>query len=284
MFYKHVRYGLSEKEKRGFVELKDSCTIKGVFTVFEKVYPMTLANSITSKSHKPEFNISSQFISLVSLQNAVKIIHSLFFTPAKLVEFSNEEKEYCYSTYEGPCFHGDISPHSIMCEPDSTHQGVMNYRLVNFDQSFNPDKITWTKGWGSPETIKFAVTKTRYQNLTERQFNHEYGQKKDTWALGLIIGALLLGKLHVVQPNIILPPFTCIADRLLIAQGSIDESGLSNLKQKEIDGELDRIISCEADDTVGKNRKSIWGLVKRWLKINPDERLDMSQAYLDVKD
>lgn len=214
---------------------------------------------------------SIQIEHLLGLIDAVKKIHSTNYKPAKF-SYNNTEITFANSY---TLFHGDISPNNIIYEMVEFHDELSpRIMLTDFYGFGDCTRVVWTRGWASPECIQFSVTRSKYQEFNDQEFLMKYGAKKDSWALGLIIGSLIRGSFHINYPQP-LPCFSFITNKLIFNKYNfvMDESGIENLTQEEIDSKIDSLIELEKSDLI----KILWKFVKNLLIINPDERPSLEE-------
>lgn len=235
------------------------------FRYFEEMANFTLPKFLVQKERNLDIS------ELVALMDALRKIHSVLYQPAS---FFSIDKSYS-SNYNlsHVLFHGDISPNNILYEKSI---GLM---LTDFHSLGDLNNLYWTRGWASPECIQFAMTGTKYQDMTTKEFLAKYGAKKDTWAMGLIIGSLYRGRLAPPRRNP-LPFFSFIIDKLKFdktGQTVVDESGIADITQEEIDSKLDEMIKNEPEQLL----KALLNCVKRYLTVDPDNRPTMDLVYLE---
>lgn len=244
----------------------ESDKIKNQF--FEKKSGVTLSQFFNSHEN---YNLNS----IIGLVDALKKIHQVTYTPPSF-KYLNEKsgERSCY----GLChvlFHGDISPKSIFCEimgVSSNHKFVIS----NFYRLGSLDTMVWTEGWASPECIQFLNNHEKYAELPQDAFLAKYGEKKDVWAMGLIVGSILKKRFNCVHGHD-LPPFSFIISKLKISKkGKIDESKIAAITQKEIDKEMRRLIKKEPS----KPLKKVWKFVWKCLTVDPEKRPSLSEIKL----
>jgi serine/threonine protein kinase len=205
--------------------------------------------------------------------DAVRKIHETRYQPARFCSPSRDitvsfSKEYFL-------FHGDISPNNIICEErinTKTGKSELGLMLTDLSDIGDLTSLRWTRGWASPETIQF-VAQSNYQNLTRNAFLSKYGAKKDAWAMGLILGFLVRGDL--VQASVPLPNFRFIVNRLTLRDNSVDESGIAQITQEEVDSEIDPLITQSVPP-----EKLLWQCIKMFLTVDPDKRPTMAERYI----
>jgi len=271
-FYQYL-YALPGQERKGFAKIYHARWVNGKASIWEKYYPNTLSIEIRNNR-----NLSCRWI--VHIWNAIAKIHNLAYYPAIIKDGTSS---YSFESKKRSSFYGDISPNNIMCEKQ---EGKIypKYKLIDYGATNNFDHIIWTRGWGSPETIQYSVTKKKYQNLTAAEFNEKYGQKKDVWALALLLGSLLRGTFHKKYPEFSLPCFSFIVKKLKITENRIDDSRLARLKQRVIDKSLDKIIN-KIDESAphGATLRKMWMIVKAFLIVKPDLRPSLKQIPFSLE-
>lgn len=261
----------TKKDMTGLAEIVHVEVSKGVLRVFERQYACTLAEYL--RSGNPQMNI----MRFLEIQTGLRTLHSVQFKPPAIfqpVGISHSRGYY------GPCYHGDLSPHNIMCAKDS-ETGEVSYKLIDFAAGGSEHHVVWTPGWGSPEAIQFSKG-LNYQQYNVSQFNIRYGQKKDTWTYGLLLGSMLRGGFHPKYPELSLPAFSFIEEKIKVKEGKIDDSGIAGLTQKEVDDKLDQIVA--AIDPAHPDRNSllaIWNTIKLWLRVDPEKRPTLTECYLN---
>lgn len=250
------------------IELDATKEDKGQYRYFEKKAPSTLPEWL--KEHCRSLSLRS----LIGCIDAVKKIHNLQYQPASFLLYDAGTTGHLSMPHT--LFHGDISPNNFICERSAS--GEIKVMLTDFHSIGDLKHIYWTTGWISPETVQYSITKDKYQDLDTRQFLKEYGAKKDTWALGLLIGSLLRGKFHPKYEQS-LPCFSFITDKLKFdatGQGVIDQSGIAKITQEEIDAKIDKIINRTRIDDI----REIWLCVKAYLRVDPNERPTVYERHL----
>jgi len=211
----------------------------------------------------------------VGLLDALRKIHSTQYQPAKYERI--HEKSSSYFAMPHKLFHGDISPNNVICEKtvDDTGKIYPRMMLTDFSSLGQTEHLYWTPGWESPETRQFS-DKTKYQSMSIIDFQMTYGAKKDTWAMGLLLGSLIRGQLYKQS----LPYFSFILNKLKFDDSGnlTDSSGIANITQKEIDDKLDELISQSSQDLI----QPLYRTVKAYLRVDPDERPTLTECFIGV--
>jgi len=215
-----------------------------------------------------------------ALVDALRKIHDKKYSPATF--FSSEGTgdgcglEMAFDIGH-TLFHGNISPNAVVCqkaEKNSSKNSRLRLMLTDFASLGDLKRLVWTAGFGSPETIQF-VQETGFQEECTETFLARYGAKKDTWAMGLLLGFLLLGK-KPSRDEQILPCFSFITKKLVFDDlGNVtDEAGLANITQEEVDSEIDPLMEASLPD-----RKELWRCVKEYLTVDPDKRPTAAECF-----
>ena len=226
--------------------------------------------ALLENSHK-NFHVNS----IIELQNTLMFLHSIRYQPEAFI-FSSQNASS--APYHGKVYHGNLSLQNIICEirKDSLYP---RYIFTNFSEGCSGEKISWTLGWGSPETLKF-----HQQNKADSFplfFNQTYGTKKDIWAFALIIGSIINESSSTTQ---IFPSFSFISSKLTIDfwGNVVDDSKIAEVTQKEIDAEIDQLIENSRCKYKSDNLVTLWQVIKKWLRVDPDERPSLKQCHISI--
>lgn len=237
-----------------------------------------------------EWLVSSNIInnlsynSLFSLQEAVKEIHSMKFKPSALIY--SQSNHALILDREKPCFHGNITPDSIICEKNEN--GNICLKLSGYNGG-DLSQLEWTSWWAPPEYVKFARQSGPYGDLSVEDFNVKFGQKKDAWSLALLLGTILqgLGK-RLPKNKEQIPNFSFILNKLSKENGELDDSRVSELTQKEIDDEINEIKRKVSQKKFRPERieglLAIWTVINSWLTIDPETRPTVAEKYFSVEE
>lgn len=249
--------------------------LKGKFRYFEKKGDLCLPEWL--KQYKGEIHL----VHIIGLMDALRKIHSVHYQPSLFGSLPSPcTTFFSFGSPPHQLFHGDISPRNIICtgvKDESTGKTVPQLQLTDFYGFADVNHLVGTKGWKSPEYIKFRKKTEGYQTMSTVEFSVKYGAKKDTWAMGLLIGSLLRGGMHPSFKQS-LPPFSFITKRLKFDQTSqhiVDDSELADITQEEIDTKIDKLIEKEPSETL----KTLWSYVKQYLTVDPDKRPTMAECY-----
>ncbi len=184
--------------------------------------------------------------------------------------------------------HLDINLSNILLRKS---EGKWEAVLIDFGVSGNFAPGNGTIGYLSPAEVKLRGQV--YPNgpgtppiAVSDEFKKKLppiGQKRDVWALGLIFTSLLTGRIDVVQISkkdrivgIITPPLQSINDLFLKgSKGGFYDGHLSDLQQDSIDGDI------AAWKVKTPDYASLWGLISKMLRVDPEERVSASEALLD---
>jgi serine/threonine protein kinase len=261
--YQWIKYSRVAKPT-GFPRITGFYETRGKIKILEKYYPVSLNRHLKSK---PELN----FESILKFINTLIHLHQFTYTPPTL-SWDAGFKTLIFTSFRGgPVFHGNLSPDNIMVDEEGS---LPVYRIISFGSAAEFSRVAWTPGWGSPETIRFSQGKL---SMKESEFNAKYGQAKDIWALGLLVGSILRKRLRNSCQKNPIPRFSFIAKKLKIIDGRIDDSKIAELKQRKIDRKINSIIrkikkKYAAEKDFKNNLIKIWTFVKRCLKVDPEER------------
>jgi len=276
---RYVRYGLAVgRSESGFPRIvNDSCSAssKGKSRYFEKKASHSLPEWL--KEFGPNFDVGD----IIGLIDALRKIHAARYEPAKFCSMFVKGSYSSFGTTH-TLFHGDISPNNIICEArkdEKTGKTFPRLMLTDLSNIGDLSKLMWTPGWASPECIQFAKTHTKYQEMCTSDFLGKYGAVKDAWAMGLILGSLLRGGFHP-QYEDHLPRFSFITSKLTIDDSGrvVDERGLADITQEEIDRKIDVLIAEASSDGV----KALWNCVKKYLTIDPEGRPTMAEYSISM--
>jgi hypothetical protein len=265
----------SNDSKSGFSQPLVFTTGNGGKKYWEKKESTTLTDWLLK-------NEILQIDNLLSIQNAIKTLHSLNFQPAM---FTYNAETFSFDDMIRTCFHGDISPYNIVCGVNK--RGHTTFKLIDYSGG-NINSLAWTPGWASPEFVAYAHKKGPYIDLPINKFNIKFGRQKDAWALGLIFGSILRrnGNEHLSKDG--LPCFSFISSRLKRSpEGKWDDSAIAEITQPEIDEKI-KGIKEEIEKTVSdENLKKIllvhWTLINHWLTVNPEKRPTVNEVFIDTK-
>ncbi len=101
------------------------------------------------------------------------------------------------------------------------------------------------------------------------QYNRRFSQKKDIWAFGLVFLSIL--SQEASQEG--MPPLSCITSKTNLQGSSIFDGNVEDLTQEELDLEVDLLMKKNIPDCKDKQAEErLWNLVKKILKVNPEER------------
>jgi serine/threonine protein kinase len=236
----------------------------------EKCYPLTLTKALQTKTYEVDWP------SLANLQESLAKLNTFSFQPPNLiVDMGNNRM---MNNSEGKdrkvFFHGDISPNNIMCLTENKTSKNLLLRIIDFGASMQFDSIIWTCGYGSPETVQLYHGKL---SMSREDFNAKYGQKRDAWALAMVIVSILKGGFHPAFPGSIIPNFTFIANKIKIVNRRFDDSQIATLTQEEVDNEVDAL----KDEKVNAFCTLQIQVIKKWLKVDPNERKTIEEALND---
>lgn len=240
--------------------------------IFEKCYPHTIA-SLSQLDRSWSFNM----ISLTAMQHTLGFVHSIcmirpqLFIPDSI--YINDSPRIFSVEGRAPTYHGNISPSNIVCTPIKGDPTIFKFKLIDWFWGGQTRRLKWTRSWGAPEIFKFL--RKDYKNMTAESFNCTYGAKRDTWSFALIVASLLngaFGKLHPTDP---VPNLPCIFNKLKVNdQGIIDDSDIIHLTQKEIDDDIEKLISKIKDMKLPQEAYilSVIEAIHKGLNIDPDKR------------
>lgn len=175
-----------------------------------------------------------------------------------------------------PAFHGNIEPENIGYGSD---QDLL--LITNFDSFSRGDTCFLSDGYLAPEVAVMLphVSAPFMQKADLIDFYRNNGQSIDLWNMALIF-ALILTKPYYnkeYRNHCCFPPFYFIHNRLFpVKQTTRYYSDMAQLKQKEIDGELERILNTLPDTDDGKILFTLWSIVAAMLKVDPDKRMRAS--------
>ncbi len=250
---------------------------KSKLRYFEKMAPCTLTQGLE------KFGRTLHVKCLLGLIDAVRKIHlqkgeadgySAYYIKIGHLRLS--------SNLSYTLFHGNISPDNILCEEfidETTGETYPRLILSGFSRLGNLHVLNARKwGWNSPEYIYQSVSKEYYKRH-DSSFSADYGAKRDTWALGLLLAYFFLGRYE----DQCLPNFNFLASKLTFDESGkyiVDESRLAEITQKEIDLEIDRIIKGLPSEEL----KVVWGFIRGCLVVDPDLRPTIAQHYLKLED
>lgn len=246
----------------------------------------------------PLADFSTKRALMVDLLSDLQDLHQgelegVVISPAQLDPFGEKQKKLNYHL-----FHADIKPENIL-----VHHKEGNWRaeLIDFGQSAaNPTAYVISLGYTPPEYIRFysqvrplGIHKEIYRDdiFKISDFNIQHGQGRDVWSLGLVILSLLAerqqevifehGIQHVLKKANI-PPLPCLG-RILSGRiyTNYDEALIVNLKQKDLDADLDQLemeIALKHPQDREEIAKIFQMLKEKMLRIDPKERKPIGEC------
>lgn len=209
-------------------------------------------------------------------------------------------EQHCITDPEGkeveidrlPCYHADIKfPNILVFQNDQSELVAV---LSDLGGSSNVAELCYTPFFRSPELTRFAEEKfyplanmdPLLQFGETLEHNLRFGQSSDVWSLGLVLVALLTGKTLENVPetfrDVGVPALDCFRDHLKrpwTGDRLPIDHWLVKLNQEDIDSSLDKLGSA---CTFSSDAKKIWNCIKKMLKVNPEERVTIRQACLDL--
>lgn len=248
----------------------------GKVRILEKFYPYTAEQWLCKN---PKIYLQP----LAKLQAALVRMHQFKYYPPTLTwEEGPGAPSYTRQEPSGAVFHGDISGRNIMVSFPAELGGQPLYKLIDFGTSARFDLLAWSPGYGSPETMRQHL---HLGTLSTTEFNLRYGQRRDTWAFGLLIGSLLRGGFHRDYPGAAIPKFDFITRRIHRDKQRINDDAIADLTQHEVDSELDAITSAIRNNQgysheVKQALLRHWRVVRAWLRVDPEERKPVLEYHV----
>lgn len=175
-------------------------------------------------------------------------------------------------------YHSDIKPGNILYDKE-LNAVISDMESVNDLASF-----VGTPGWMSPQKRQAWGTFSGLQGITD--YNKKHSQSDDIWSMGLIFAAVLKNELHDSWGA----PLACIYGKCHVEQERapfhfsvfpkyvLNDGEICNITQAEIDQE---IVDKKASLSPSVNRvamEHMWDIVREMLSVEPQRRLNASQA------
>jgi hypothetical protein len=256
-------------------------------TYYETCYPNTLGALYYPAV---QMRLPNWLPNILSLQEALRALHDHSYQPAHLCK--EEDGLRLAFDCPRPCYHGYIHPNNIGCEPDPDRPGDYLLRLCDWTRSVQ-DRVSFCAGWESPETVRFISSSSSTISFSNRRaFNIKHGQARDVWSFALLVGSLLRGSFFYLQVLATgslltfqaLPSFDFITKRMEVTkEGEINDEALWTLTQGEVDADLDNfLIALQKEPDYTPAMKTCWECVKKWLRVNPDERPTLANCYISL--
>lgn len=266
---------LSLSGKPGISEISDYCVspwtitttnAEGVITkqqviqkvsIVEKLYPQTFTQRLVEGGS-------------LSTEQKTRYILQLLKGLANIHALSCQHDDI--SPIHIPAFHGDIKLPNIMYDAAKDAPCI-----IDFDNFGKWDIITLSNYCISPEVAAFivAMPASCMQKNDIIQFNAKNGQAMDLWNIALIFSIILQRpSISAYYPSgIVFPPFYFIHNRLNRPdQKERYYHDIMQLKQAEIDAEIELIIEHLPDTTEGRQLFCLWSIVIAMLKVDPAKR------------
>ena len=278
-----IQNSASEFQKRGFAKVAHYDSSNGKSVYFEKVYPDTISKMYFKALAPDQPDLILSLDRLRDLQNALRAIHSLIYRPPSLQDVTDGRTHE--NEHGSRCYHGDIAPQNIVCEPDPETPGAFAFSFIDWGNFVKLQTLQYTPGWGSPEFMRFLASK-QITPISKIVFNRKYGREKDTWAFGLLAGSLLQGGFFFHSgTGICFPKFSFIFDKIKFGdKGQVDDSGIAELKQEEVDAKIQEIVKdLDQTTSIGRNIATWWKVIGMWLQVDPDKRPTLADAFISEK-
>ncbi|MBS0634957.1 MAG: hypothetical protein JSR37_05810 [Verrucomicrobia bacterium] len=167
-------------------------------------------------------------------------------------------------------FHFDISPNNILVfwVPET---GNWQAVIADFGLTCHLTTVIGTVGYRSPENIWIEQYGLNRLESNVIEHNIRYGQKKDIWALGLVLATILVGRFSLKGGN--LAPLASIESAVSLTP--ITDVAIGSLQQQDID----RDIAAFKDASKGAAYNGLWDIVALMLRVDPDERSPVGYMY-----
>lgn len=182
---------------------------------------------------------------------------------------------------EYPAFHSDVKiGNSLVFLQD----GKWRAELCDFGEAaVDPSKILVSVGFTPPEYIRFFKTyrSTEQGLMPFIQFNLAYGQKRDIWAMGLVLLSILVGRQQRVEWKegekthyADVAPLPCLQKAIGSHAGQEYEEGILQLAQSTLDYEIGELKKEVMDNhpADGATVEMLFKIVQQMLKIDPEQR------------
>lgn len=191
-------------------------------------------------------------------------------------------------------YHGDIKPSNILWLEKESECSIDDFDLAGII-----DQMGGTPGYCPPNYLKWNVNKyykkseelnkNYYQKEAHIEYNLKYGQKKDLWAIGLVIASILKGEIgHLeVCPLDCIKKYTKYVEEFKIVNEKqtdgtfkpiqvkvekLDDSKLANITQEEIDKEIENIKKDLPGNKPEYNMMlQLWEMVRQMLRVDFDQ-------------
>lgn len=250
------------------------------------IEPLRDGNLLILFGKEPFANFSTRYSLIKDLLQEIKDLHQIkirdiFFTRAGI--------ETPLPPYGA--FHLDIKLENLLVSKE-----LQRWRgeISDFGESAaHPKGACFSVGFTSPEYIQFYkeirplgidAPLPLESSAAFVDFNLEYAQKRDIWAMGLVLLAIALGKTEVVkwkeaekQCSAVIAPLQCLKRAIESTNNKIShypEEGVLNLTQDELDRELEKL---EQEMIIKENGKAeqlkpLFKVIKEMLQIDPKKR------------
>lgn len=230
--------------------------------VLEKLYSGNLVSLFGT-----HMAIDQKHILFENLLLGLKNLHSIVVPE---VRFKVENSVYRFLNVRA--FHYDISPNNVfVIKPPETD--VWEAVIGDFGFACDITIAGGTLGYRPPEAI---IAEMQQPAACDRQQNMmlamDYGQKKDIWAMGLVLASLLAGHFSQKVGGII-PPLPALEACFLFSPTT--DARIAGLQQHSIDCDIAAFKAVS--DNLLYNK--LWDIVALMLRVNPDERMNAQAIY-----
>ena len=294
------------EEERSLLKLLERESIRGLKPVFEiyqssdeepwQILERHAAGTLATLFNKKPLRHFTQQISLVGdLILGLAFIHGQ--TKDIQIKESDGERTIKKKIRAG-LFHGDITPRNILIEQE---KNVWKAHLIDFDATGRFNACSGSPAFRSPEAVRFYMEALpqndgQFVKAVEEiaAFNFQYAQKKDIWALGLVLLTILCGRKWNGCPNpqlddafkkrikrLDIPPLPCLENCFCLQDPSpYEDKHVASLTQEVISQDLS-LLKQQHLELYGQNNQQalqLWEIVEGMLKINPLERISAQRA------
>lgn len=261
-----IRY-IKEHDLQGLAQVfsirKVDKAAGGVKTqVLEKLYNRNLVSLLDVR-----ISIDQKALLFENLLMGLKNLHSIV-VPELRYQIEGVTRRF----FNVQAFHFDISPNNIfVTKPPETD--IWEAVIGDFGLACDIGAIGGTLGYRPPETLH---AESQQFFISDKQqiirHNMHYGQKKDIWAMGLVLASLLAGHFSQKVGGII-PPLPALEACFLLSPTT--DACIGGLQQQSIDRDI-AAFKAVSDNLL---HNKLWDIVALMLRVNPDERKTAEVIY-----
>lgn len=241
--------------------------------------------------------LSHFFLKYSLIIDLLSDLQDLHNTPMSQISFSTTKRFDPDRKFDYKAFHADIKPDNVLV---SYQNGKWRAELCDFGGSADPSIFMLSFGYTPPEYILFYMQHLPaglsgafsgpHNPIEVIAFNIKYAQSRDVWSMGLVLLSLLVERqdmttwentFHNCQRRAKIAPLPSLQKMLSgTLKNPYDENNVVFLGQDLLDKEMDDL----AQDTLlihPKRQEEVsrsFQIIKRMLRVNPDERITVHEA------